>query len=946
MSHSDADLQTMLNAVGSNSLSALCSEIVPSNIALNAPLELPEALSERDATEALLEMANKNVVGRSAIGMGYFGTITPPVIKRNVLENPAWYTAYTPYQPEISQGRLEALLNYQTMITEICGYDIANASLLDESTAAAEAMAMAHRISTSESNHFYVHEDVLPQTLAVLQTRAEPIGIILVVGDLGLSESQEYFGGLISVPGVSGHVLCDDEVKKFSSNMAARNAVSIAAVDLLYSCIATPVGQLGIDVAIGTSQRFGVPLGMGGPHAAFIATKSEYSRSLPGRLVGVSTDTEGRPALRLALQTREQHIRREKATSNICTAQVLLANIAGFYGSWHGREGLQSIALRVHSYTSVLRTALLSAGHTVTNDTWFDTLSVIPRSGDAAALVSTVAKDEWYLRHTSSTEVGVSIDETMTIEDLNTIAGFFGCAGEIQNLWATEVESCFTQVRQDAFLNHRAFTDYRTEHEMLRYLRHLADKDLALDRTMIPLGSCTMKLNATSQMEPITWPQFANIHPFSPTNTQLGSRELINQLEQWLCRITGYDAISLQPNAGSQGEFAGLLAIRAYHRSRNETHRNVCLIPSSAHGTNAASAVMAGMKVHVVRCDEDGNVDVAHLEELCVQHSTELAALMITYPSTHGVFETAVTDICALIHQHGGQVYVDGANLNALVGLAQPGKFGADVSHLNLHKTFCIPHGGGGPGVGPVAVKSHLAAFLPAVHQYNSPNTPEDSPVGPVSGAPFGSAGILPIPWMYISTMGPHQLRYATQRAILHANYIAVKLSNAFPVLYTGANNRVAHECILDLRPLTKSTGVTVDDVAKRLMDLGFHAPTISFPVAGTLMVEPTESESLKEIDRFCDAMLLIRQEITDVENGLIGIEESPLRFAPHTVVDVAGEWTRKYSRSTALYPSVTGLARSYYPPVSRIDAASGDRNLVCSCAPLEQYADAHYQSS
>ncbi len=946
ISDNEKDVQTMLDVVGSISISELCAEIVPRNIALDTLLELPEAVSERDATAALLELANKNIVGRSAIGMGYFGTITPPVIKRNVLENPAWYTAYTPYQPEISQGRLEALLNYQTMISEICGYDIANASLLDESTAAAEAMAMAHRVSSSESNTFYVHEDVLPQTLAVLQTRAEPIGITIEVGNLDLSKSQEYFGGLISVPGVSGHVLRDEEIASFAANMAAVNAISIAAVDLLYSCIATPVGHLNIDVAIGTSQRFGVPLGMGGPHAAFIAIKSEHSRSLPGRLVGVSTDTEGRPALRLALQTREQHIRREKATSNICTAQVLLANIAGFYGSWHGREGLQSIALRVHSYTSVLRTALMSAGHTVTNDTWFDTLSVIPRSGDAAALVSTVAKDEWYLRHSTPNEVGVSIDETMTIEDLNTLAGFFGCAGEIQNLWATEVESCLTQVRQDSFLNHRAFTDYRTEHEMLRYLRQLADKDLALDRTMIPLGSCTMKLNATSQMEPITWPQFANIHPYAPTNTQLGSRELIDQLEKWLCSITGYDAISLQPNAGSQGEFAGLLAIRAYHKSRNDAHRNICLIPSSAHGTNAASAVMAGMKVHVVKCDDEGNVDMSHLEELCSQHSNNLAALMITYPSTHGVFETTVTDICGLVHQHGGQVYVDGANLNALVGLAQPGKFGADVSHLNLHKTFCIPHGGGGPGVGPVAVKAHLAAFLPAVHQYNSPKQLEAAPVGPVSGAPFGSAGILPIPWMYISTMGPHQLRYATQRAILHANYIAQQLGDAFPVLYTGKNNRVAHECILDLRPLTKSTGVTVDDVSKRLMDLGFHAPTISFPVAGTLMVEPTESESLREIDRFCDAMLLIRQEIRDIENELIGIDESPLRFAPHTVVDVSGEWTRKYSRSTALYPSVTGLARSYFPPVSRIDAASGDRNLVCSCAPLEQYAETHYQSS
>ena len=941
MSNNDESLRAMLKLVDAKSLDDLTNQTVPSSIALQGLLNLPAAATENAALNELRELAARNEVGRSAIGMGYFGTVTPPVIQRNVLENPSWYTAYTPYQPEISQGRLEALLNFQTMVSEICGFEIANASLLDEATAAAEAMAMAHRVSKSDSNTFFVHEDVLPQTLAVLHTRAEPIGIALHVGSFSDVTAGDFFGGLVSHPGLSGQIYDDNVLIQFATELRNQKAISIAIVDLLATCIVTPVGTLGFDAAVGTSQRFGVPMGMGGPHAAFLATRSEHARALPGRLVGVATDTKGRPALRLALQTREQHIRREKATSNICTAQVLLANIAGFYASWHGREGLQAIATRIHSYTTVLHAALTSAGHEVVNSAWFDTLTVRARSGDATSMVATAMKEGWFLRHTEKSEVGISLDETTTPDDVRQLAGLFGCAEGVEALWTTALESPIRHWRSDDFLNHRAFTNYRSEHEMLRYLRRLADKDLALDRTMIPLGSCTMKLNSTSEMTPITWPEFADLHPFSPAATQTGSREMIRQLENWLCEITGYDAVSLQPNAGSQGEFAGLLAIRAFHRSQGDQQRTVCLIPSSAHGTNAASAVMAGMSVQVVRCDEQGNVDIEHLRELAEANSTTLAALMITYPSTHGVFESAVSEICDIIHHHGGQVYVDGANLNALVGLAQPGKFGADVSHLNLHKTFCIPHGGGGPGVGPVAVKAHLAGFLPAVVNFNSPqNDAAPYAVGPVSSAPFGSACILPIPWMYIRMMGPDGLRRATQRAILHANYVASRLGQAFPILYRGANGRIAHECILDLRPLTKSTGVTVDDVAKRLMDLELHAPTVSFPVGGTLMVEPTESEELGEIDRFCDAMLLIRQEIANVEAGLISMEDSPLRHAPHVVADTVGTWDRRYSREEALFPRSQRHAKNYFTPVSRIDAASGDRNLVCTCAPLEAYAD------
>ena len=941
MSHSATDEIAMLQAIGVADVDELTTKTVPAVIALTEGLSIDEARSEQRALADLREYAAKNEVGRSAIGMGYFGTITPPVIQRNVLENPGWYTAYTPYQPEISQGRLEALLNFQTMVSEITGFDLSNASLLDEATAAAEAMTMAHRVSKNDSDVFFVESDVLPQTLAVLQTRAEPLGISIHVGSVDEVSNVAPFGALVSTPGLSGGVHSADRLRRFVDDVHATGGFAIAAVDLLAHCLLTPPGQLGFDAAVGTSQRFGVPMGMGGPHAAFLATRDTHARSLPGRLVGVSVDTQGRPALRLALQTREQHIRREKATSNICTAQVLLANIAGFYASWHGREGLVHIASRVHAYTTILATALTNAGHEVINRTWFDTLTVDPR-GDADVIIRIARNEGWFLRHTESDRVGISIDETMTRDDITTLAGFFGCADLVDDLWGTHVDSPLGEPRNDRFLEHRAFTAYRTEHEMLRYLRRLADKDLALDRTMIPLGSCTMKLNATSEMFPITWPEFANLHPFAPDETHVGSREMIAELEDWLCEATGYDSISLQPNAGSQGEFAGLLAIRGYHRSRGDAQRDVCLIPSSAHGTNAASAVMAGMKVVVVKCDELGNVDVADLREQITIAGDRLAALMVTYPSTHGVFEEAIVDICAMVHDAGGQVYVDGANLNALVGLAKPGMFGADVSHLNLHKTFCIPHGGGGPGVGPVAVRAHLEPFLPAAVNFNHPNVKVETAVGPVAAAPFGSACILPIPWMYIAMMGGVGLRRATQRAILNANYVATRLADAFPVLYRGNGGLVAHECILDLRPLAKSTGVSVDDVAKRLIDHGFHAPTISFPVAGTLMVEPTESEEKSELDRFVDAMLSIRREIADIENGTTTIDASPLRNAPHTVADTTDDWNRAYSRNTALYPSVLTLGRSYFPPVSRIDAAAGDRNLVCSCTPLEEYARSH----
>ncbi|HEY0520973.1 MAG TPA: aminomethyl-transferring glycine dehydrogenase, partial [Ilumatobacteraceae bacterium] len=918
-----ADREHMLAVIGESSLDSLLAHTVPSTIRMNEQLHLGEPRSPQSVHHELRELAAKNAPRTSLIGMGYYGTIAPPVIVRNVLENPAWYTAYTPYQPEISQGRLEALLNFQTMVAELTGFDLANASLLDEATAAAEAMTMARRLSQSDSDRFVVHRDTHPQTIAVLATRAEPVGIELVVGDVD-DIPGGCFGALFSLPTSSGAVVNWTEA---IAAVHAANALAIVATDLLACVLTVPPAQLGADIAIGSAQRFGVSMGFGGPHAAFIAASESAARALPGRLVGVSTDTEGRPAMRLALQTREQHIRREKATSNICTAQVLLANIAGFYAAWHGPEGLRRIAERVHRLTSMAVVALRTAGLEVVNDSWFDTVQV---RADARNVVSRAVAAGLDLRFVDDATVGFSLDETTTVDTVARLLSAFEIDLEPTD---TDVEG-LPRRRTDEFLTQTVFSRYHTEHEMLRYLRRLADKDLALDRTMIPLGSCTMKLNATVEMEPLTWPGLADMHPFTPDDATIGIREMIAQLESMLIAITGYDAVSLQPNAGSQGEFAGLLAIRAYHRSRGEEGRNVCLIPSSAHGTNAASAVMAGLKVVVVRCDDQGNIDLADLESKARAAGDALAAAMVTYPSTHGVFEARIIELCEIVHRHGGQVYVDGANLNAMVGLAQPGKFGADVSHLNLHKTFCIPHGGGGPGVGPVAVRAHLAPFLPA-----HPLAADGNPVGPVAAAPFGSASILSISWVYIALMGASGLADATAIAVLNANYIAARLNPYFPVLYTGEHGRIAHECIVDLRPITKATGVTVDDVAKRLIDYGFHAPTMSFPVSGTLMIEPTESESLYEIDRFCAAMIAIRGEIDEVASGTWDVASSPLRFAPHTAEDVIGEWDRPYDRRLGAYPVAALRAAKYFPPVSRIDAAFGDRNLVCSCEPLEALA-------
>ena len=918
------DQAHMLAVLGVDSIETLLDQTVPAAIRMSGPLPLPGSRTVEDVLAELRGLATMNRPRTSLIGQGYYGTITPPVIQRNVLENPAWYTAYTPYQPEISQGRLETLLNFQTMIGELTGFPLANASLLDEATAAAEAMAMARRTSKVGGDRFLVHHDTHPQTVAVLRARAQPVGIDVVVGDAAAVDG--YFGVLLSLPTSTGRV---PDWRADIERAHLAGAVVVVATDLLACVLTTPPGQLGADIAIGSAQRFGVPMGFGGPHAAFIATSDALARALPGRLVGVSTDTEGRPAMRLALQTREQHIRREKATSNICTAQVLLANMAGLYASWHGPAGLARIAERVQRLTSLAAAALRGAGAELLHDTWFDTLTV---RCDAAAVIAAGHAAGLSLRLVDAQHVAFSFDETTSLSTVSAVLALFGAANHISDD-VDSVSDGLAHRRTDEFLTQSVFHRFHTEHEMLRYLRRLADKDLALDRTMIPLGSCTMKLNAAAEMMPVTWPEFADVHPYAPLDETVGYREMIHQLEQMMVAVTGYHSVSLQPNAGSQGEFAGLLAIRAYHRSRGDEQRTVCLIPSSAHGTNAASAVMAGLKVVVVKCDEHGNVDLTDLEAKAAAAGDHLAAAMVTYPSTHGVFEEGITEICRLVHLHGGQVYVDGANLNALVGMAQPGQFGADVSHLNLHKTFCIPHGGGGPGVGPVAVREHLAPFLPG-HPLGS-----DQPVGPVSAAPFGSAGILPISWVYVALMGAEGLRDATAAAILSANYLAVRLHDAYPVLYTGAQGHVGHECIIDLRQITKDTGVTVDDVAKRLMDYGFHAPTMSFPVAGTFMIEPTESESLAELDRFVDAMLAIRGEIDRVVAGEWPLEESPLRMAPHTADDLLGEWNRPYSRELGAYPLPSVRASKYFPPVSRIDAAYGDRNLVCSCEPLEAYA-------
>ena len=923
----EADVDHMLAALGIDSAEQLMRQTMPDSI-ISPREETHPPRSETEALDTLRRIASRNEVVTSLIGMGYHGTITPPVIARNVLEDPAWYTAYTPYQPEISQGRLEALLNFQTLVSELTGLEVANASLLDEATACAEAMVMARRKSKTRSDRFVVHHDLHPQTLAVLRTRAEPIGVDLVVGDVDEIDGG-CFGALFGLPTSSGAVV---DWSAAIERVHEQGGLAAVATDPLACVLTTPPGAMRADIAIGSAQRFGVPMGFGGPHAAFVAAHSAAARSMPGRIVGVSTDTAGRPALRLALQTREQHIRREKATSNICTAQVLLANMAGLYAVWHGREGLIRIAERVQRLTSIAAAGLRRAGMSLRNDTWFDTLHVEVSSADAA--VAAARNAGYNVRRVDDTAIGMSFDETSTPHDVASVLTALGATPLAADEFDMAPDGLPAPLRRvDEFLPQQVFERYHAEHEMLRYLRRLADRDLALDRSMIPLGSCTMKLNATSEMLPISWPQFADIHPFAPVDQVQGYVEMIEQLERRLADITGYARVSVQPNAGSQVEFAGLLAIRAYHRSRGDEQRTVCLIPSSAHGTNAASAVMAGLDVVVVACDDGGNVDLVDVRSKIADIGDRLAGIMITYPSTHGVFEAEVKELCDLVHDAGGQVYVDGANLNALVGWSRLADFGADVSHLNLHKTFCIPHGGGGPGVGPIGVRAHLAPFLPS-----DPLT-DGAPVGAVSAARFGSAMILPISWMYIEMMGDGGLRRATEVAVIAANYVAARLDPHFPILYRGANGRVAHECIVDVRPLTKATGVTVDDIAKRLVDYGFHAPTMSFPVAGTLMIEPTESESLEELDRFCTAMIAIREEIGRIADGEWAVADSPLRHAPHTAEELFGEWDRPYSRQLAAYPVPSLRHDKYLPPVSRIDGAAGDRNLVCSCEPLETYA-------
>jgi glycine dehydrogenase len=940
---SDAEVAEMLAAVGVGTIEELIDAVVPPSIRDDRPVAVPEARDEAAVLAALRELAEANRPRRSLIGTGWYGTVTPPVIRRNVLENPAWYTAYTPYQPEISQGRLEALLTFQTMVTDLTGTGIANASMLDEATAAAEGMALVHRVNAKAGDVFVVDPDTHPQTHAVIETRAEPLGLRVVVADPGGALPEGTFGVLVSHPGSGGRLR---PLAPVIDSAHAAGALVVVATDLLACTLLTPPGELGADVVVGSSQRFGVPLGFGGPSAGFLATSEAHRRSLPGRLVGVSIDAAGRPAYRLALQTREQHIRREKATSNICTAQVLLAVMAALYAVWHGPEGLRRIATRVHRLTAVCAAGLRAGGVEVLHDAFFDTLTVrVP--GRASELRAAARALDLDLRDIDTDHVGLSLDETSTPATVEAVWEAFGVTGSVERLDADTPDALPTdQLRTSEFCTHAVFHSHRSETDMVRYLRRLSDADLALDRAMIPLGSCTMKLNAAAEMEPVSYPGFADLHPFAPEEDTAGYRRLLADLEAWLADITGYDAVSLQPNAGSQGEFAGLLAIRAYHRSRGDDGRNVCLIPASAHGTNAASAAMAGMRVVVVACDDDGNVDLDDLRAKLDQHAADVAVLMVTYPSTHGVFEEAIGDICAAVHDAGGQVYLDGANLNALVGVARPGRFGADVSHLNLHKTFCIPHGGGGPGVGPVAVRAHLAPYLPG-----HPVVPSAGParrdddglgpiVGPVSAAPYGSAGILPIPWAYVSMMGPAGLRRATAVAILNANYIARRLGEAYPVLYTGKGGWVAHECILDLRPITRDTGVTVDDVAKRLIDYGFHAPTMSFPVSGTLMVESTESESKVELDRFCDAMLAIRAEIDAVASGRWPADDIPLVNAPHPAADVATDaWEHAYPRDLAVWPAGSGRAK-YWPPVSRIDGAYGDRNVVCSCPPIGAFAE------
>ena len=933
---SQTDIDLLLDQLGYKDLEEFSKSVLPKNIFIKEKLGLSDAMSEEEALKVLKEISKENVVYRSFIGQGYYGTVTPKVILRNVFENPGWYTSYTPYQAEISQGRLEALINFQTMVGDLTGFEIANASLLDEATAAAESMTLTHRVGKSKSQRFFIDQNCFPQTISVVTARAKPIGIEVMVGDpkqLTDLKEETYFGALLQYPGNDGAVI---DLSQEIVSMHAQNGLVIMATDLLALTLLKSPGEMGADIAIGSSQRFGVPLGFGGPHAAFMATKEKYNRSLPGRLVGASIDEGGRTAYRLALQTREQHIRREKATSNICTAQALLAIMAGFYAAYHGPAGLKQIAQSVRSKATALAKGINELGYDLKSSSFFDTVTIHTES-ETQEIFSTAQDQLMNLRMLDENHISISLDETTTDQEIENITKLFKDFSKKEKV-VLRFELPIDIMRSSEYLTHPVFHLYRTETEMLRYIRKLCDKDIALDRAMIPLGSCTMKLNATSEMIPIGWEEFSNIHPFSPYDQTAGYKILINDLEAKLSEITGYSAVSLQPNAGSQGEYAGLLAIDAFHRSNGDQQRKICLIPESAHGTNPASAQMAGMKVVPISCDKKGNIDLEDLSEKASQHSNELAAIMITYPSTHGVFETTVIEVCQIIHDHGGKVYIDGANLNAMVGLCKPGEFGGDVSHLNLHKTFCIPHGGGGPGVGPIGVVKDLVSHLPS-----DPLTyePSSKNVGPVSATNFGSASILPISWMYIQMMGASGLRKATQVAILSANYIAQKLSPHFKILYTGKNGLIAHECIIDIRPLKELCGVEVDDIAKRLIDFGFHAPTMSFPVPGTLMIEPTESESLAELDRFIEAMICIRYEITQVEDGTYSIEESPLRNAPHCAEKViSDDWQQKYSRSVAAYPVDLKGRNKYWPPIGRVDNVYGDKNLMCSCPSMSDYQE------
>ena len=917
----------MLESIGYDSMDEFIKAVVPANILRKEEIDIGDQKTEEEALLELDKIAKQNKVFKSFIGQGHYNCYTPKVILRNIFENPGWYTSYTPYQPEISQGRLEALINFQTMVSDITAMDLANASLLDEATAAAEAMTLAKRVSKSKSNTFYVDENCFENTINVLKTRAKPLGIEIKIGSVEGAKTQECYGILIQYPGSDGLIKDHTDIV---SSIKDQKGIAVFAADLLALCLIKPPGEMGADIVIGSSQRFGVPLGCGGPHAAYMAVKEDLKRSLPGRIVGASVDSSGDLSYRLALQTREQHIRREKATSNICTAQALLAIMAGFYSLYHGKEGLIQIAEKVNSLTCILKENITQLGYEVENDNFFDTL-VINTNSDTSAIHSRALENEINLRIIDSNSLGVSLDETSSIDDIEILLKIFSNSTvEIKDEKVASIPADL--IRKSSFLDHNIFNEFHTETEMLRYIRRLSDKDIALDRAMIPLGSCTMKLNATSEMIPVSWPEFSNIHPFAPKDQLVGYQKLVDEMEEMLALLTGYTGISLQPNAGSQGEYAGLLAIDAYHKNNNEPHRDICLIPKSAHGTNPASAQMVGLKVIPVECDSEGNIDIDDLKEKAKLHSENLSSLMITYPSTHGVFETSVTEVCEIIHSYGGFVYIDGANFNAMVGLCFPGSFGGDVSHLNLHKTFCIPHGGGGPGIGPIGVVEKLKDFMPSLHN-------EAQRVGPVSGTDWGSASILPISWMYIKMMGTKGLLDATQNAILNTNYVASKLKGHYEILYKGKDDLVAHECIIDIRPLKEKAGIEVEDVAKRLIDYGFHAPTMSWPVAGTLMIEPTESESLKELDRFCEAMIKIREEIAEIEDGKASVENNILKNSPHTAkVLISESWNHDYDRARAAYPVSSLYDKKYWPPVGRVDNVYGDRNLICSCPSMEDY--------